>query len=231
MQYYSGGAVKHDRGSDGIRADQAGGDRLPDALPRRRPVRLRGGAPGRHLALERLRRAGLPGRQRGGLPARWRHSTIRGCIVGRLHGSHDPPSRRPGHSSRGLGAAPARARRGLPDHRRRRQHRGPSAPDGDWRAQAPLLLTASPRAQAPARGPGRRRRAGIKVVVLSDAAERIAGTEWHEAEPAEGQVRLIADSVEVLTGDLAGGRRRAACIRGVSRWWSSSRTPCATRSG
>jgi sugar-specific transcriptional regulator TrmB len=46
---------------------------------------------------------------------------------------------------------------------------------------------------------------GVKVVVLSDAAERIAGAEWHQGAPREGQARLIADSVEVLTGDLVGG--------------------------
>lgn len=51
----------------------------------------------------------------------------------------------------------------------------------------------------------------VKVVVLSDAAERVDGTEWHKAEPAEGQVRLITDSVEVLTGDLSGGDA-ASCL-------------------
>jgi HTH-type transcriptional regulator, sugar sensing transcriptional regulator len=52
---------------------------------------------------------------------------------------------------------------------------------------------------------------GVKVVVLSDAAERIGGTEWHKTEPPEGQVRLIADSIEVLTGDLSGGDG-ASCL-------------------
>lgn len=44
-------------------------------------------------------------------------------------------------------------------------------------------------------------RRGVKIVALSDAPLEIFGMILHPMTPPEGQIRLIVDSVEVLTGD------------------------------
>ena len=57
---------------------------------------------------------------------------------------------------------------------------------------------------------------GLKVVIISGSAVKLKGAIIYASEKADSQIRLIADSHEVLTGDLAEGES-STCLYSCKR--------------
>jgi hypothetical protein len=52
---------------------------------------------------------------------------------------------------------------------------------------------------------------GLKVVIISDPGYELVGAIIHHRQKEPGALRLIADSAEVLTGELA-GEQDSGCV-------------------